>query len=57
MREALELHSAHLAELLGGALAPEEERALVSALRKLRDRVNPGAAVISGMDTRVEATT
>jgi DNA-binding MarR family transcriptional regulator len=44
MRVALELHRAQLAELLEGALDPDEERALISALHKLRDRVNPGAA-------------
>ena len=50
MREALGLHRAQLAELLDGALDPKEERALVSALRKLRDRVNPGAALLTSPD-------
>ncbi len=56
MREALEVHSTQLAALLGGALDPGEERALVSALRKLRDRVNPGAAVFTSGEA-LEATT
>ncbi len=47
MREALELHRAQLADLLEGALEPDEERDLVVALRKLRDRVNPGASVVT----------
>jgi DNA-binding MarR family transcriptional regulator len=55
MREALEIHRAQLAELLEGALDPEEERALVTALRKLRDRVNPGASVLTPTDATTEA--
>ena len=55
MREALEIHRAQLAELLDGALEPNEERALVAALRKLRDRVNPGAAVATSHDATTEA--
>jgi len=47
MREALDLHRAQLAELLDGALDPEEELALVAMLRKLRDRVNPEASSLS----------
>ena len=57
MREALEIHRAQLAELLEGALDPDEEQALVSALRKLRDRVNPGAAVLSSQGANPGATT
>jgi len=41
MREALDIHRGQLAELLDGVLA------LTAALRKLRDRVNPGASVIT----------
>ena len=41
------LHRAQLAELLDGALDPDEELALVAALRKLRDRVNPEAAILT----------
>lgn len=48
MSEALELHRAQLAELLVGVLEPDEERVLLYALTKLRDRVNPGAATVSG---------
>ena len=55
MREALEIHRAQLAELLDGALEPNEERALVAALRKLRDRVNPGAAVATSHDATTQA--
>lgn len=51
MREALELHRAQLADLLEGALEPAEERELVNALRKLRDRVNPGASVVTSAAT------
>ena len=47
MREALELHRSQLAELLDGALDPEEELVLVSTLRKLRDRVNPEASFLT----------
>ena len=47
MRRALDLHRAQLAELLDGALDPDEERVLVAALRKLRDRVNPEASVLT----------
>ena len=48
MAEALEIHRAQLAELLDGALEPEGgARPSVSRLRKLRDRVNPGAAVLT----------
>ncbi len=47
MREALDLHRNQLAELLDGALDPEEELVLVTMLRKLRDRVNPGASSLS----------
>ncbi|MGA2530463.1 MAG: MarR family transcriptional regulator [Acidimicrobiales bacterium] len=57
MREALELHRSHLAQLLDGALDPGEEVALVSALHKLRDRVNPQAAANSIEDPEPEATT
>ena len=55
--EALEIHRAQLAELLDGALEPDEERALVSGLRKLRDRVNPGAAVLTAGDEAEEGAT
>jgi len=47
MRVALDLHRAQLAELLDGALDPEEELLLVAVLRKLRDRVNPEAASLT----------
>jgi DNA-binding MarR family transcriptional regulator len=47
MRQALDVHRAQLAELLDGALDPDEELAVVAALRKLRDRVNPEAAVLT----------
>jgi DNA-binding MarR family transcriptional regulator len=57
MQEALQIHGAQLAELLGGALDAEEERVLVSGLRKLRDRVNPGAAVFTGQGSVPGATT
>jgi len=46
-REALDIHRGQLAELLDGVLDPDEELALTAALRKLRDRVNPGASVIT----------
>lgn len=55
MHQALELHRAQLAELLEDALEPEEGHALVAALRKLRDRVNPGAAVLTSQDPTAEA--
>jgi DNA-binding MarR family transcriptional regulator len=55
MHQALELHRAQLAELLEDALEPEEGHALVTALRKLRDRVNPGAAVLTSQDSTAEA--
>jgi DNA-binding MarR family transcriptional regulator len=57
MREALALHRAQLAELLEGVLDPDEERSLLSGLRKLRDRVNPGAALLTTLGTISEATT
>jgi MarR family 2-MHQ and catechol resistance regulon transcriptional repressor len=57
MREALAIHRAQLAELLDGALDQDEELALTSALRKLRDRVNPGAAVLTTQGPTSEATT
>jgi len=41
-RQALDVHRAQLARLLDGVLDPDEELALTAALRKLRDRVNPG---------------
>ncbi|MGO9962164.1 MAG: MarR family winged helix-turn-helix transcriptional regulator [Acidimicrobiales bacterium] len=47
MSKALDLHRVQLAELLEGVLEPEEELAVVAALRKLRDRVNPGASVVT----------
>jgi len=47
MRQALEIHRAQLSELLEGALEPDEELALVAALRKLRDRVNPEASFLT----------
>lgn len=50
MNAALCLHRQQLAELLGGVLDADEERALLSALGKLRDRVNPGAALVSAPD-------
>lgn len=46
-RQALDVHRAQLAELLDGALDPDEELAVVAALRKLRDRVNPEAAILT----------
>ena len=47
MRAALEIHRSQLAQLLDGVLSPDEELALTAALRKLRDRVNPGASVVT----------
>jgi DNA-binding MarR family transcriptional regulator len=47
MRHALEIHRSQLSELLEGTLDREEELALVALLRKLRDRVNPGASVLT----------
>lgn len=47
MSKALDLHRAQLAELLEGVLEPDEELAMVTVLRKLRDRVNPGASVVT----------
>ena len=47
MRQALDIHRTQLAELLDGALDPDEELALVAALRKLRDRVNPEASYLT----------
>jgi DNA-binding MarR family transcriptional regulator len=47
MNKALDLHRAQLAELLDGVLEPDEELAVTAALRKLRDRVNPGASVVT----------
>ncbi len=47
MRQALDIHRMQLAELLEGALDPDEELALVAALRKLRDRVNPEASYLT----------
>ena len=42
MSKALDVHRAELAQLLDGVLEQDEEATFVSALRKLRDRVNPG---------------
>ena len=47
MRRALDIHRTQLSELLDGALDPDEELALVAALRKLRDRVNPEASALT----------
>jgi len=47
-RLAMEVHTSQLSELLDGVLCPDEELALVGALRKLRDRVNPGASLFTG---------
>jgi DNA-binding MarR family transcriptional regulator len=47
MSKALDLHRAQLAELLEDVLEPDEELAVTAALRKLRDRVNPGASVVT----------
>jgi hypothetical protein len=47
MRQALDIHRTQLAELLDGALDPDEELVLVAALRKLRDRVNPEASYLT----------
>jgi MarR family 2-MHQ and catechol resistance regulon transcriptional repressor len=47
MRQALDIHRTQLSELLDGALHPDEELALVAALRKLRDRVNPEASYLT----------
>ena len=44
-----------LAELLDGALDPDEELVLVSALRKLRDRVNPEASFLTALERDPEA--
>ena len=47
MQQALEVHRAQLTQLLDGALDPDEELAFVTALRKLRDRVNPEASALT----------
>lgn len=47
MRRALEIHRSQLSELLDGTLDPDEELTLVALLRRLRDRVNPGASVLT----------
>ena len=44
MEAALASHAAEIDHLLAGALLPDEELALVGALRKLRDRVHPEGA-------------
>lgn len=43
MRQALAVHRAELAEVLAGLYRPEEAAALTELLRRLRDRVHPGA--------------
>lgn len=57
MRKAMAVHRTQLAELLRGIFGPEEELAFMCALRKLRDRVNPGASVVSTESPTPEATT
>jgi DNA-binding MarR family transcriptional regulator len=47
VRQALDVHRAQLTQLLDGLLDPDEELALVATLRKLRDRVNPEASVVT----------
>ncbi len=47
MHQALEVHRTHLAHLVDGVLEPDEELALVAALHKLRDRVNPEASAFT----------
>lgn len=47
MAAALPLHRGQLSALLDGTLGPDERAILESSLRKLRDRVNPGAATQS----------
>jgi DNA-binding MarR family transcriptional regulator len=47
MIQALDLHRAQLAQLLEGVLEPDEELTVMAALRKLRDRVNPGASLVT----------
>lgn len=51
--DAVPSHLAHVEELLGGALSPAEQAALASALRKLRDHVDPAmrGAAACGIDT------
>lgn len=44
MDEALPRHQEYLSGLLSGIFDPDEEAVLLSLLRRLRDRVNPGAA-------------
>lgn len=48
MQAALDLHRCQLRQLLDGALDVDEQATLVDLLRKVRDRVNPGAATATG---------
>jgi DNA-binding MarR family transcriptional regulator len=47
MTVALQRHEHDIAEILDGALEPDEEIELVGLLRRLRDRVHPHAALVS----------
>jgi DNA-binding MarR family transcriptional regulator len=47
MEGALNCHRDHLESVLGGVLSTGERELLVELLRRLRDRVNPGAARVS----------
>lgn len=47
MAAALDHHRCQLHFVLDGALQPDEEQTLIALLRRLRDRVNPGAGVFS----------
>jgi DNA-binding MarR family transcriptional regulator len=47
MAQALAIHRSQIAALLDGALEPEEELVFAAALRKLRDRLNPEASLLT----------
>ena len=48
IQAAVPVHLAHIEELFGAVLSPDEVLALSATLRKLRDAANPGAAAASG---------
>lgn len=52
MTIALQRHERDIAEILDGALEPEEETELLELLRRLRDRVNPHATLGSEPEDR-----
>ncbi len=47
MTAALDVHTTQLHSMLDGVLSAREQAALTNQLRKVRDRVNPGAASVS----------